>query len=115
LGWGCYWHRNAGTTSATLAASGSFWVAPKLQSSAVELNISLPKGRELLELVAEIIAVAVISWPAYGIPAAKNLDYTYFFFADNLIAMRHGFEVGAGGFVAQCQCGDVCKCQDWRQ
>jgi len=66
---------------------------PSFKSSAVELNISLPKGRELLELVAEIIAVAVISWPAYGIPAAKNLDYTYFIFLPIIwIAMRHGFE-----------------------
>jgi len=65
-----------------------------LKRSAVEIiNISLPKGRELLTWVAEVIAVVVISWAAYGIPAATNLDYTYFIFLPVIwIAMRHGFE-----------------------
>ncbi len=63
-----------------------------LKRSAVEINIR-PKGREVLEWVAEVIAIGVISWTAYGVPPAINLDYTYFIFLPIIwIAMRHGFE-----------------------
>lgn len=65
-----------------------------LLSSAPEINIfPRPRGREVLEWVAEVIALVVISWAAYGLPSAKNLDYTYFIFLPVIwIAMRHGFK-----------------------
>jgi len=51
------------------------------------------KGREVLEWVLELIAVVVISWVAYGVPSAMNLDYTYLIFLPIIwISMRHGFE-----------------------
>lgn len=51
------------------------------------------RGRDALEWGAEFIALVVISWAAYGIPSAKDLNYTYFIFLPIIwIAMRHGFE-----------------------
>lgn len=65
-----------------------------LKSSAPEINIFLtPRSWEVLEWVAEVIALVVISWAAYGIPSATDLNYTYFIFLPIIwIAMRHGFE-----------------------
>lgn len=62
------------------------WSAPKI-------NINKPRSWQVLEWVAEIVALVGISWAAYGFPAAQNLDYTYFIFLPIIwIAMRHGFE-----------------------
>lgn len=56
-----------------------------------EDNHSL-RYRVLLAWIAEFIALVVISWAAYGVPSAKDLDYTYFIFLPVIwIAMRHGF------------------------
>lgn len=71
------------------------WAGSKvaLDMSAPQINIFLWRGWEVLECVAEVIALVVISWAAYSVPSATNLDYTYFIFLPIIwIAMRHGFD-----------------------
>lgn len=71
------------------------WAGSKvaLERSAPQINIFLWRGWEVLEWVAEVIAIVVISWAAYSVPSATNLDYTYFIFLPIIwIAMRHGFD-----------------------
>lgn len=64
-----------------------------LERSAREINRSFWRRRKVWEWLAEMIALIVISWAAYGAPSATNLDYTYFIFLPIIwIAMRHGFQ-----------------------
>ena len=58
-----------------------------------EINRYWLRRWEVLEWIMEVIAVVVISWAAYSVPSATDLDYTYFIFLPVIwIAMRHGFE-----------------------
>lgn len=64
-----------------------------LDRSAPPINLSWPKGQEVLELSTEITALAIAIWFAYGFPSATTLEYSYFVFVPLIwIAVRHGFE-----------------------
>lgn len=56
------------------------------------IDIFSPR-RGIRSWIAEIVALVVISWAAYGAPSATNLDYTYLIFLPIIwISMRHGFD-----------------------
>lgn len=62
-------------------------------SSLPQINIFSWQRRKLLEWIAEIVALVVVGWVAYGLPSITNLDYTYFIFLPIIwISMRHGFQ-----------------------
>lgn len=58
-----------------------------------EIKIFLRQPGKVAELIVEIVAIVAISWAAYSLPSASNLNYTYFIFLPIIwIAMRHGFQ-----------------------
>jgi len=55
-----------------------------------------PKHREVLELLAQSLALILGIWAAYGAPRGPHLDYTYFIFLPLIwIAWQYGFERAA--------------------
>lgn len=58
-----------------------------------DAKLRWPIGREVPELLIELVALGMGIWLGYGAPKAANLDYTYFVFLPLIwIAVQHGFE-----------------------
>lgn len=58
-----------------------------------QINIFSWQRRQVLEWIAETVALVVVGWVAYGLPSITNLDYSYFIFLPIIwISMRHGFQ-----------------------